>query len=147
MDGARECPKCGYKLRGPKPAEPSAGKVSAKKTEGHWTEGEDEQLIQFWNGKLTLKEIADKVPNRTEAAVKNRLSRLAKRGRIKSRWHKKGLEPAPPAPTSTSTPTSTPTHAPIVNTSLSLQLNVNCNDAKAVANFLKIIEKLGETLK
>lgn len=54
-----------------------------------WTEEEDEKLIELWNAKLTVEEIRAEFPSRGETAVKDRLSRLRKKGKVKSRWHKR----------------------------------------------------------
>jgi hypothetical protein len=127
-----------------------------------WTEDEYKLLIKLWNEHKKVCEIAAEFPGRSGHAVASALARLKQSGAIKGRWAQKknrfskvgkdrvvGAEsptpsgektilkesPTPPAP-------STPTDAPIINTSLTIQLNVNCNDGKAVANFLKIIEKM-----
>jgi hypothetical protein len=98
---------------------PAAAKVAESATrmrdpENRWTEEEDEKLIQFWNAKLTAKEIGAKFPSRSEAATKNRLSRLAKKGKIKSRWHKRNkIADSEQAQASGHKSVDTPVHTPV----------------------------------
>ena len=54
-----------------------------------WTEKEDQLLIELWNKGLSILEIVDHFPGRTKAAVKNRLDRLKRAGKIRPRWIKK----------------------------------------------------------
>jgi hypothetical protein len=120
-----------------------------------WTEDEYKLLIKLWNEQKKVREIAAKFPDRSGHAVVAALARLKNSGAIKSRWtQKKGRfskimdRAEPPAPsgekmTLKGSPVPPAPSTPVINTSLTIQLNVNCNDGKAVANFLKIIEKLG----
>lgn len=70
-----------------------------------WTEKEDKLLIALWNQKPQLKKkyIAKKLigiyPQRTSAAVLNRLSRLKKKGEIQSRKKAKATFPPSTAET------------------------------------------------
>jgi hypothetical protein len=50
-----------------------------------WSSEEDEKLVELWNAKLTVKEIGAKFPSRGETAVKDRLSRLRSKRKVKSR--------------------------------------------------------------
>jgi hypothetical protein len=70
---------------------------TTREPERRWTEEDFEQLIQFWNAKLPLKEIWAKFPGYSEASIKSRLRRLAVKGRIKSRWHKRNKVVEPQA--------------------------------------------------
>jgi hypothetical protein len=141
--------------------------------ESRWKPEEDELIISLWNKKHNVPEIhaelRKRFPKRTEHAVKCRVTRLIKAGKIPGRWHKgeckkktektrrAGIEPATSAPspqepfstpssTPISTPISTPASTPVpfsINTTLTIQLSVNCNDRNAVANLFDIIEKMG----
>lgn len=130
--------------------------------ERRWKAEEDELIIALWNQKQhnvseIHAELHKRFPNRTEDAVKCRITRLIKAGKIHGRWHKgegkkktektrrAGIEPAPLAP-SPQAPPSTPSSTPVsfsINTTLTIQLSVNCNDRNAVANLFDIIEKMG----
>jgi hypothetical protein len=137
--------------------------------ESRWKAEEDELIMALWNQKQNISEIyvelRKRFPKRTEHAVKCRLARLIKAGKIPGRWHKgerkkkaektrrAGIEPATSAPspqeplsTPSSTPISTPSSTPVpfsINTTLTIQLSVNCNDRNAVANLFEVIEKMG----
>jgi hypothetical protein len=93
--------------------------------ESRWKAEEDELIIALWNQKQNVLEIHTELrkrfPNRTKYAVKCRVSRLIKAGKIHGRWHHKeehkpkpemvaraGSEPA------TSTPMRTPTFTPLI---------------------------------
>jgi hypothetical protein len=149
--------------------------------ESRWKPEEDELIIALWNQKQNVLEIHTELrkrfPNRTKDAVKCRVTRLIKAGKIHGRWHHKeehkqkpemvaraGSEPAkpnvserspkgtskvPPSSTLAHTPSHTPpsTPVPVINTTLTIQLSVNCNDRNAVANLLEVIEKMGLTKK
>ena len=139
--------------------------------ESRWKPEEDQLITNLWNQKHNVGEIHAELrksfPNRTVHAVKCRVTRLVKAGKIPGRWHKgerkkkpektrrAGIEPATSAPspqeplsTPSSTPISTPASTPVpfsINTTLTIQLSVNCNDRNAVANLLEVIEKMGLT--
>lgn len=124
---------------------PMKAKVPASLSGIDWTAEEDERLTQLWNAKTSVPDMVPNFPERTANAIRVRATRLQRKGKIQPRWHHdKGIEPTTTAP---STPTSASAHAPIINTSLTIQLSVNCNDKNAVANFIKIIEKLGAAKK
>jgi len=140
-----------YKLTGLKGSSKRKPRPRPELLHVPWTPKEDELLIELWNRRLIASAIAQKLPGRSLEAVHNRLGTLQNLKRIKPRWKQKPKIQEPKEssnvtePKSTSTPvhapTSTPT-VPVINTTLTIQLNVNCNDGNAVANFLKIIEKM-----
>jgi hypothetical protein len=142
-----------------------------------WKAEEDELIIALWNQKHNIPEIHTELrkrfPNRSIHAVKCRVTRLIKAGKIPGRWHKgtkqkkskakvatepesakpnvsqtspKSTPKAPDPSTAAHTAAHTPVHTPVpfsIKTTLTIQLSVNCNDRNAVANLFDIIEKMG----
>jgi hypothetical protein len=53
-----------------------------------WQPEEDQHLIDLWNKKLKIDEIADAFPHRTRVSIKDRLQRLRLHGTIQGRWRK-----------------------------------------------------------
>jgi len=128
--------------------------------ERRWKPEEDELIIALWNQRQdTLQihaELRKRFPNRTKDAVKCRVTRLIKAGKISGRWHKgehkkkpEKIRRAGSEPATSPAPVHTPAHTlvPVINTTLTIQLSVNCNDRNAVANLLEVIEKMGLTKK
>jgi len=77
--------------------------------ESRWRLEEDELLINLWNKGIKVDSIinvvAERFPKRTDKAVKNRLHRLRKAGKVASRTaSKKRLQTAAPKPATSSTP-------------------------------------------
>ena len=156
----------------PKPVyEPKPEQTRKKHTYGiSWTQDEDKELIKGVTLGLTDVQIAEKLPGRTEVAVKQRKNRLKKYGLLPGRKGKRGRPPgrktstpAPdptpqitesrgpePAPTPIDAPAAPHTEAPAaparesafqIRTTLTINLNVNCNDANSVENALKVLHE------
>jgi len=149
--------------------EPPAEQTRKKHLYGfRWTQDEDKELIKGVTLNLTDAQIAEKLPGRTQVAVKQRRGRLEKHGILPGKKSKRGRPPgrktstpAPggvpfpihkdePLPTPTPTPIPTSTAAPAtparepafqIRTTLTINLNVNCNDALSVQNALKILQE------
>ncbi|MCJ7425128.1 hypothetical protein MUP01_12810 [Candidatus Bathyarchaeota archaeon] len=85
-----------------------------------WRPEEDKVLVKLWNEGGLIEKMTPSFPGRTETAIRLRIQRLEKRGKIKKRTGrgrpKKAKEVASPVdtpmPTSTPTPLPTPSPAP-----------------------------------
>jgi len=79
--------------------------------EGRWRPEEDQLIIDFWNKKLKVAKICEKVcskfPKRTDKAVINRIHRLVKSGKISARLTRKDKEKPARLESEPATPTST----------------------------------------
>lgn len=64
----------------------------------NWSEDETGLLVELWNKRLSVAEIAERLPGRTVAAVRLRVAALVRKGLIKGRWkcRKRGSEPTCP---------------------------------------------------
>jgi hypothetical protein len=51
----------------------------------HWSPEEDEVLIKLWNDNVLIEKMTPSFPHRTEAAIRLRIQRLEKYGKIKKR--------------------------------------------------------------
>jgi len=78
---------CVYVFLGPETVEKPS--PPAKTRRGRWSKEEDETLIKLWNQGLSYAEIAEQLPGRSEAAVRLRLERLRKAGRIEAKQSQK----------------------------------------------------------
>jgi rubrerythrin len=54
-----------------------------------WQPSEDELLIKLWNRKVSSPKMVEHFPNRSLGAIRNRLTRLIRQGKIETRWHHK----------------------------------------------------------
>lgn len=70
---------------GSEPAEREVPRSPSPALPKHWSPEEDEVLVKLWNERVLIEKMTPSFPRRTEAAIRLRIQRLEKYGRIKKR--------------------------------------------------------------